>query len=339
MRLIIYSLGLVDEKYLEAIAKGKDLIIKLSSGEMSKEEALKLVDKKTLNALLGRDIVLEKNKILHLNLTYFTWEEVKQLRDLGIEYGRKVADMVEEMAEGIDEKLSKLKCYSRDKLGILRFAIIGCHSLNLGFFRTLKWELRHKKPIPYVREVEPEEWREMIKDFYWKSCSGSLGRYCFYSFGNPIGKRKCLPDLVLNKEISLKEAYEIEKAVRRYYEKGRREAREILMKYGYEDVLFIPKADLRPTGEIVAEFALKVRDKTKEWRDLYSTLEGFKASKNTSVEHVFIEAWRWISGWAIKELIDREYFCPPVEGEEGAKYVYWISYRSQGLNPRRGPAL
>jgi|GEM_PF-1055742 hypothetical protein len=325
-KLMVYVCGNGEREYWEHAYKVKELILKLSESPISMENALQLVDKKSLDYLLQEDILKEESGQIKLNFCFTPWEDVLKLREIGVKYGEALAEYLIKNFKGVDDNLKRLNCLRYSKLEYVRFAVVGCYALDLKFLTMLENEWgESRKFIPYAREIR-DNWKEIAKDFYWGCHSAKFGNYMFYSFGNHTGSRNAFPDLVWSGKARKDEAEALGKALEELHKSGK--ISEILEKYGYVGVPFLDRDDGKIAWEVADRVASDVEKLVTEekWETLKEDLSKLKASQWCTFEELFIEAWHWIFGWANNVLIRRGYFAEPEESEDGGRYIKWVSF-------------
>lgn len=305
--------------FLIVVSFSDVLILKLSESPISIENALRLVDKKSLDYLLQKGVLKEESGQIKLNFCFTPWEEVLKLREIGVKYGEALAEYLIKNFRWVDDELKRLNCLRRSKLEYVRFAAVGCYALDLKFLTILEnnWG-KSRKFIPYAREIR-DKWEEIAKDFYWGCHSAKFGNYIFYSFGNHAGSRNAFPDLVWSGKVGKEEAEALGRALES--EKNK----EILEKYGYAGISFFNRDDEKMAWEVAGRVASEVKKLIAEVGELKEDLGKLKASQWCTFEELFIEAWHWIFGWVNNVLIREGYFAEPEESEDGGKYIKWVS--------------
>ncbi len=305
--------------FLIVVSFSDVLILKLSESPISIENALRLVDKKSLDYLLQKGVLKEESGQIKLNFCFTPWEDVLKLREIGVKYGEALAEYLIKNFRWVDDELKRLNCLRRSKLEYVRFAAVGCYALDLKFLTILEnnWG-KSRKFIPYAREIR-DKWEEIAKDFYWGCHSAKFGNYIFYSFGNHAGSRNAFPDLVWSGKVGKEEAEALGRALES--EKNK----EILEKYGYAGISFFNRDDEKMAWEVAGRVASEVKKLIAEVGELKEDLGKLKASQWRTFEELFIEAWHWIFGWVNNVLIRKSYFAEPEESEDGGKYIKWVS--------------
>ncbi|MCD6143530.1 hypothetical protein [Thermococcus sp.] len=199
--------------FLIVVSFSDVLILKLSESPISIENALRLVDKKSLDYLLQKGVLKEESGQIKLNFCFTPWEDVLKLREIGVKYGEALAEYLIKNFRWVDDELKRLNCLRRSKLEYVRFAAVGCYALDLKFLTILEnnWG-KSRKFIPYAREIR-DKWEEIAKDFYWGCHSAKFGNYIFYSFGNHAGSRNAFPDLVWSGKVGKEEAEALGRAL------------------------------------------------------------------------------------------------------------------------------
>ena len=305
--------------FLIVVSFSDVLILKLSESPISIENALRLVDKKSLDYLLQKGVLKEESGQIKLNFCFTPWEDVLKLREIGVKYGEALAEYLIKNFRWVDDELKRLNCLRRSKLEYVRFAAVGCYALDLKFLTILEnnWG-KSRKFIPYAREIR-DKWEEIAKDFYWGCHSAKFGNYIFYSFGNHAGSRNAFPDLVWSGKVGKEEAEALGRALES--EKNK----EILEKYGSAGISFFNRDDEKMAWEVAGRVASEVKKLIAEVGELKEDLGKLKASQWCTFEELFIEAWHWIFGWVNNVLIRKSYFAEPEESEDGGKYIKWVS--------------
>ena len=318
---MVYVCGNGEREYWEHAYKAEELILKLSESPISIENALRLIDKKSLDYLLQEGVLKEESGQIKLNFCFTPWEDVLKLRKIGVKYGEALAEYLIKNFRWVDDELKRLNCLRCSKLEYLRFAVVGCYALDLKFLTILEnnWG-KSRKFIPYAREIR-DKWEVIAKDFYWGCHSAKFGNYIFYSFGNHAGSRNAFPDLVWSGKVGKEEAEALGRALES--EKNK----EILEKYGYVGVPFFDKHDTKMAWQVAERVVSDVEKFVTEekWKMLKEDLGKLKASQWCIFEELFIEAWHWIFGWVNNVLIRKGYFAEPEESEDGGKYIKWVS--------------
>ncbi|USG99539.1 hypothetical protein K1720_08480 [Thermococcus argininiproducens] len=325
-KLMVYVCGNGEREYWEHAYKAKELILKLSESLISMENALQLVDKKSLDYLLQEDILKEESGQIKLNFCFTPWEDVLKLREIGVKYGEVLAEYLIKNFKWVDNNLKRLNCLRYSKLEYLHFAVVGCYALDLKFLTMLENEWgENRKFIPYAREIR-DKWEEIAKDFYWGCHSAKFGNYMFYSFGNHTGSRNAFPDLVWSGKARKDEAEALGKALEEFHKSGK--TREILERYEYVGVPFFDKHDMKIPWQVADRIASDVEKLVTEekWEMLKEDLNKLKASQWCAFGELFIEAWHWIFGWANNVLIREGYFAEPEESEDGGRCIKWVSF-------------
>ena len=153
-KLMVYVCGNGEREYWEHAYKAEELILKLSESPISIENALRLVDKKSLDYLLQKGVLKEESGQIKLNFCFTPWEDVLKLREIGVKYGEALAEYLIKNFKWIDDDLKRLNCLRYSKLEYLRFAVVGCYALDLKFLTMLESEWgESRKFIPYAREI------------------------------------------------------------------------------------------------------------------------------------------------------------------------------------------
>ncbi len=305
--------------FLIVVSFSDVLILKLSESPISIENALRLVDKKSLDYLLQKGVLKEESGQIKLNFCFTPWEDVLKLREIGVKYGEALAEYLIKNFRWVDDELKRLNCLRRSKLEYVRFAAVGCYALDLKFLTILEnnWG-KSRKFIPYAREIR-DKWEEIAKDFYWGCHSAKFGNYIFYSFGNHAGSRNAFPDLVWSRKVGKEEAEVLGRALES------KKNKEILEKYGYAGISFFNRDDEKMAWEVAGRVASEVKKLIAEVGELKEDLGKLKASQWRTFEELFIEAWHWVFGWVNNVLIRKGYFAEPEESEDGGKYIKWVS--------------
>lgn len=305
--------------FLIVVSFSDVLILKLSESPISIENALRLVDKKSLDYLLQKGVLKEESGQIKLNFCFTPWEDVLKLREIGVKYGEALAEYLIKNFRWVDDELKRLNCLRRSKLEYVRFAAVGCYALDLKFLTILEnnWG-KSRKFIPYAREIR-DKWEEIAKDFYWGCHSAKFGNYIFYSFGNHAGSRNAFPDLVWSGKVGKEEAEVLGRALES------KKNKEILEKYGYAGISFFNRDDEKMAWEVAGRVASEVKKLIAEVGELEEDLGKLKASQWRTFEELFIEAWHWVFGWVNNVLIRKGYFAEPEESEDGGKYIKWVS--------------
>ena len=283
-KLMVYVCGNGEREYWEHAYKAEELILKLSESPISIENALRLVDKKSLDYLLQKGVLKEESGQIKLNFCFTPWEEVLKLREIGVKYGEALAEYLIKNFRWVDDELKRLNCLRRSKLEYVRFAAVGCYALDLKFLTILEnnWG-KSRKFIPYAREIR-DKWEEIAKDFYWGCHSAKFGNYIFYSFGNHAGSRNAFPDLVWSGKVGKEEAEALGRALES--EKNK----EILEKYGSAGISFFNRDDEKMAWEVAGRVASEVKKLIAEVGELKEDLGKLKASQWCTFEELFIEA-------------------------------------------------
>lgn len=318
-KLMVYVCGNGEREYWEHAYKAEELILKLSESPISIENALRLVDKKSLDYLLQKGVLKEESGQIKLNFCFTPWEDVLKLREIGVKYGEALAEYLIKNFRWVDDELKRLNCLRCSRLEYVRFAAVGCYALDLKFLTILEnnWG-KSRKFIPYAREIR-DKWEVIAKDFYWGCHSAKFGNYIFYSFGNHAGSRNAFPDLVWSGKVGKEEAEALGRALES--EKNK----EILEKYGYAGISFFNRDDEKMAWEVAGRVASEAKKLIAEVGELKEDLGKLKASQWCTFEELFIEAWHWIFGWVNNVLIRKGYFAEPEESEDGGKYIKWVS--------------
>lgn len=318
-KLMVYVCGNGEREYWEHAYKAEELILKLSESPISIENALRLVDKKSLDYLLQKGVLKEESGQIKLNFCFTPWEDVLKLREIGVKYGEALAEYLIKNFRWVDDELKRLNCLRCSRLEYVRFAVVGCYALDLKFLTILEnnWG-KSRKFIPYAREIR-DKWEVIAKDFYWGCHSAKFGNYIFYSFGNHAGSRNAFPDLVWSGKVGKEEAEALGRALES--EKNK----EILEKYGYAGISFFNRDDEKMAWEVAGRVASEAKKLIAEVGELKEDLGKLKASQWCTFEELFIEAWHWIFGWVNNVLIRKGYFAEPEESEDGGKYIKWVS--------------
>ena len=305
--------------FLIVVSFSDVLILKLSESPISIENALRLVDKKSLDYLLQKGVLKEESGQIKLNFCFTPWEDVLKLREIGVKYGEALAEYLIKNFRWVDDELKRLNCLRRSKLEYVRFAAVGCYALDLKFLTILEnnWG-KSRKFIPYAHEIR-DKWEEIAKDFYWGCHSAKFGNYIFYSFGNHAGSRNAFPDLVWSGKVGKEEAEVLGRALES------KKNKEILEKYGYAGISFFNRDDEKMAWEVAGRVASEVKKLIAEVGELEEDLGKLKASQWRTFEELFIEAWHWVFGWVNNVLIRKGYFAEPEESEDGGKYIKWVS--------------
>jgi len=270
--------------FLIVVSFSDVLILKLSESPISIENALRLVDKKSLDYLLQKGVLKEESGQIKLNFCFTPWEDVLKLREIGVKYGEALAEYLIKNFRWVDDELKRLNCLRRSKLEYVRFAAVGCYALDLKFLTILEnnWG-KSRKFIPYAREIR-DKWEEIAKDFYWGCHSAKFGNYIFYSFGNHAGSRNAFPDLVWSGKVGKEEAEVLGRALES------KKNKEILEKYGSAGISFFNRDDEKMAWEVAGRVASEVKKLIAEVGELKEDLGKLKASQWCTFEELFIEA-------------------------------------------------
>ena len=130
-KLMVYVCGNGEREYGEHAYKAEELILKLSESPISIENALRLVDKKSLDYLLQKGVLKEESGQIKLNFCFTPWEDVLKLREIGVKYGEALAEYLIKNFRWVDDELKRLNCLRCSRLEYVRFAVVGCYALDL----------------------------------------------------------------------------------------------------------------------------------------------------------------------------------------------------------------
>ncbi len=306
--------------------RAEELIFRLSERALSVGEALSFVGREDLEYLLNVGVLKREGDFVRLGFCFLLWPDRLKLREIGVRYGMVLADFIVEGSDDVDRRLCKLNCARYADVKLLRFMVIGCYALDLGFLKLLwdRWEIK-RKFIPYACEVGDDN---LAREMYWGCHDGKFGNYMMYTFGDHAGRRDTFPDLVWSGRERAAMAME---KLHHGEPVENEDALSVLEKYGYirDGKLVTPFLD-RDDLDVALEVAGEVASRAYEFIDqrideIREQLNGLRAREWCSFQEIFIEAWHWIFGWANRELVNRGYFAKPETGRDGCKYIKWAT--------------
>ncbi len=322
------------------LSKNYELLSKLSEGPLPEDEA-KGNCGEDLEYLLDKGLLRREEGKIYLAFAYFPKEDYEILNEIGNKYSAKLLPRVKDLCRKAERALRKTKAWEKFDRGTLKMMAVGCYSLDLGFTSYLcrKWKLSGVT-LYYAGETF-EGIKEMLSNKYWGCHSYSLeDRYTLFSFGNHVGKRNALPDLLYSGELSEEDAKKIVIGVKKINEgkEVEKELKELLEKYGYLKEGKTPPYMIYKDEKVLYRFSFSAVFKLvsivgKVRKEILEDLKKLRASSYARTEDLFMEAWHWIFGEINGRLVEEGEFSGLEEGEEGARYIKWISEASYKPTP------
>lgn len=171
---------------------------------LSTEDICKKIDldlnlcKEGLEALCKIKAVSIRDNKYKINFPAFLESDIGLLGGFNIEVGRILGDKIISLSDEINDKLSKLSCYGKHDIRVLRYHVIGCRTLDGGAmdFLTEKGVITTSKSQPGDRDYliigyEESKKAEEYSDNLLCSCNNyRTDKMVFCSFGDAMGNRK-----------------------------------------------------------------------------------------------------------------------------------------------------
>jgi len=305
-----------------------------------------------ISDMINMDIVRKEGNVYILNFCLFSREDAYKLRELGFTFGEKLYRIILDNLEWIDESLAKTSCSKYTSLDMLRFIVVGAHTLDLKVLSLLyekKLALCGGNRHPggnytlFGREISSKEDVSLVRGMYFGCHSDSWGKYTFRSFGDHSGLRWAFPDVVWRKEPLvmnrlLKLGKEIDVCVKRiaclleniasdYY---CARVRDSSLEYALDTLLelgYIECSDsyCRPIVPVFRASDMKIVRQISDHLgeiivsfvednifDIRSMLRDFRLYYWVDFRELFTEVWHWIFGATNNILACRGYFFKPI---------------------------
>jgi len=156
---------------------------------------------KIMNSLLKINAVRREDGKYWVNFAIFTKDDQKITFPIGKQYGKQLACKLLEDKTELSNLANTIQCCNYIGKDKIIFALVGCFALDWYCLEELERNsfLRIHKEQPGKRNyilqgTEPSGIN--VSRLYWGSHSMDAGRYIFTSFGDHVGPRSTLPDIL-----------------------------------------------------------------------------------------------------------------------------------------------
>ncbi len=156
---------------------------------------------KTINSLLKINAVRMEDGKYWVNFSIFSEEDQKIVFNIGEEYGKQLAYKLLEDKKEFSNLANKIQCANYIEKDKIIFALVGCFALDWYCLEELEKNnfLRSYKKQPGKRDyiLQGGESSDInVHRLYWGSHNMGAEEYTFTSFGDHVGPRSSLPDIL-----------------------------------------------------------------------------------------------------------------------------------------------